>query len=1037
MVIESIIEYARRIRELRRAGPSNLEQALAPAFQRLLESLLPHISANELVVVPEFATPGVGRPDIALKRAGQPARSFIELKAPTKPGDPARWRDAHDKRQFARFQSLPIWAISNFSSLRVFQRDDQIAAIEILPEAALDSETTDARAERLIRKADTGGLIKALTPLAFASPPPANDAKQLAGNMAHAARLVRSIVADRLAELAEERVASAPLLDVRHEFREVLYAHPEAAGYDPRRFDPLFAAAFAQTLAFGLLLAREASDHLVDHDAWQHMPLEHALMRTTLRVLSQEEIVRGVGVGFDVMLDTVNSFEPAILARKTGRPDPILYFYEDFLEVFNPAERGRYGVYYTPVEVVTYIVAALDRALRDNLGTAGLIDEAVTLLDPAAGTGTFLLGAIEHVRRSTESSTGPGAVAGALRALSERLFAFELLVGPYAVAHYRARHAMGELPSHHRMGIYLADTLAEPGAAAPAGKLGFVAENIRTERHEADRIKQSQPILAIMGNPPYRRLRTGEVDELVGSWMDELWDDLKKPVRDAGWANQLNTFPEFSIAFWRWAIWKIFESEDAPGRGVVGFISNRTFLAGKPYAGLHKMLRERFDRIEIIDLRGDMRRGERAGVFGDQGVFDIQVGTAITLAIADGSKGRDDLARVFYIDSWAEGLFRRDAKLAWLVAGVETGTRPGAVEIVRGLLDDMKPVPFQREEWPSLACCIAFRKSGVKTENDLALVKVVRCDLRRAVTPLIASRNNPVYKPQLERQIMYRPLDRRWLYNDPKLVRRHGPAVQAVWGANNVALYAMPFATGAGPAVWCHGLLPDYHSFSGRGGYAFPLRNNRPGHGPFNMSPSLLAGLAATYGAPVSAEDTFDAILALLSATSYTLRFAEDLEDVFPHVPFPSDHALFVAAVELGREIRAVETFARPPGRNFLTRALARVETEPRDTLDVSDWNEGELFLCAGRTGRVSGLPKEIWDFSVSGYRLVSRWLDARKGLAADHALITQMRDLVGRIAELIDLFNRADSLLAQVLPSTLTRGGLGLHADETVSGDE
>jgi hypothetical protein len=293
--------------------------------------------------------------------------------------------------------------------------------------------------------------------------------------MAHAARLVRSIVEDRLAELVQAKVASAPLLDVRHEFREVLYAHPEAAGYDTRRFDPLFAAAFAQTLSFGLLLAREASkasDQQVDHDAWQHMPPEHALMRATLRVLSQEEIVGDVGVGFDVMMDTVNSFDPTILARKTGKPDPILYFYEDFLEVFDPEARKGYGVYYTPVEVVTYMVAALDRALRDNLGTVGLTGEEVTILDPAAGTGTFLLGVIEHVRHCIESSTGPGAVRGALLALSERLFAFELLVGPYAVAHYRLRHAMGKLPSHHRVGIYLADTLAEPGAAAPAGKLG-------------------------------------------------------------------------------------------------------------------------------------------------------------------------------------------------------------------------------------------------------------------------------------------------------------------------------------------------------------------------------------------------------------------------------------------------------------------------------------------------------------------------------------------------------------------------------------
>jgi hypothetical protein len=97
MTIESIVEYAFRIRELRRAGPSNLEQALAPAFQRLLEAVLPNISANELIVVPEFATPGVGRPDIALKRAGQPPRAFVELKSPTKPADPARYRDAHDK----------------------------------------------------------------------------------------------------------------------------------------------------------------------------------------------------------------------------------------------------------------------------------------------------------------------------------------------------------------------------------------------------------------------------------------------------------------------------------------------------------------------------------------------------------------------------------------------------------------------------------------------------------------------------------------------------------------------------------------------------------------------------------------------------------------------------------------------------------------------------------------------------------------------------------------------------------------------------
>ena len=615
---------------------------------------------------------------------------------------------------------------------------------------------------------------------------------------------------------------------------------------------------------------------------------------------------------------------------------------------------------------------------------------------------------------------------------------------------------MGASQAKQRVGVYLADTLAEPGAAAPEGRLGFVADNIRTERHEADRIKQCQPILAIIGNPPYRRLKTGEVGELVGNWMDELWDDLKEPVRNAGWANQLNTFPEFSIAFWRWAIWKIFESEGAPGRGVVAFISNRTFLAGKPYAGLRKMLRERFDRIEIIDLRGDVRRGERAGVTSDQGVFNIQVGTAITLAIADRSKADGELAGISYIDSWAEGLFSRDAKLAWLKSGEETGMRPGAVDIVRGLLDDMKPEPFQREEWPSIGSCFAFKRSGLQTKRDNFSYAHSRIALQERIAEFLAApddRARVMFHDSRDRKWVgaraipfdgnrivhagYRPLDNRYLYNHAAYGDFLRPELQSVWGATNVALYAMPFATGAGPAVWCHGLLPDYHAFSGRGGYAFPLRDNRSGHGPFNISRSLLAGLATNYGAPVSAESAFDAMLALLSATFYALRFAEDLEDVFPHVPLPTDHALFLAASELGREIRAVETFARPPGPAFLTRALARVETEPGGTLDASDWSEGEFFLCAGHTGRVSGVPKEIWDFSVSGYRLLPRWLAARQGLAVDHALISAMRDVVGRIANLIDLFARADTLLIQILPATLTKNALGLGANETSNNEQ
>ena len=1057
-MLTALIAYAKRIRELRQAQPTNLEQALAPAFQQLLEAVLPLVAAPGLTVVPEFATAGIGRPDIALKRAGQPPRAFVELKAPNKPDDPARYKDAHDKRQHERFQSLPVWAVSNFVSLRVYHRSELIDALEIVPARALDPATTDANADRAIRRAfDPDRLTAALMPLAIAAPPPARDADELAANLAHAARLVRGVIEDKLSELRSAGRTDAPLQRVRDEFRDVIYAHPESAGYSADHFDPLFAAAFAQTLAFGLLLVRETQSGPVDATAWRHMPVDHALLRTILRVLSEEEIANEIGVGFEVMIDAVNSFDPTILAQTTGKPDPILYFYEDFLKVFDPEARRRFGVYYTPVDVVSYVVAAIDRALRDHLGTSGLTDENVKLLDPATGTGTFLLGVIEHVRRAVEASEGPGAVNGALRALAKRIFGFEILVGPYAVAHYRLRHALRFSRINQRVGVYLTDALSRPGAAAAAGGLGFASDKIMEERREADEVKRRLPILAILGNPPYRRLAAGEVGELVGDWMNDLWDDLKAPVRDAGWGGELNTFPELSVAFWRWSLWKLFESEDAPGRGVVAFISNGKYVSGRPYAGLRQMMRERFDRIEIIDLHGDIRRGERAGVAGDEGVFDIQVGTAITLAIADGSKAPGTLAQVIYTDCWAEQLFAREDKLGWLRDGVETGARPGGVSGARGRLDDMKPEPFSNGEWASLEESFLFKRSGMETKRDDFLYSFSAKGIRDKITNFLNATDHDartVFHDTRDRKstnarnypfaassitlAAYRPLDRRHLYNHPAYGDFLRPELQAVWGNNNVAMFGMPFGTGAGPAVWCHGSLPDRHAFRGSyGGYAFPLRDHRPGYGPFNIAPALLEGLAMAYGAPVSAQDAFDAILALLSAKSYTLRFAQDLEDTFPHVPFPADHAHFQNAAALGRDIRAVQTYARAPGAAFLTSAIARVETTPTGALHAGQRVNDAIFLCADGSGRVSGVSEAVWSFSVSNYRVLPRWLDARKGLAPDHGFLTDLRDLVGRIGELIDLFDRADHVLEGALKATLGREALGLTPSETATEHE
>src|SRR5665811_256061 len=224
--------YAQRIRELRRANADAPETALAPAFQRLLEELLPLIpAAPQLTVVPEFLNPGVGRPDIALVRQGAPARAFVELKAPAKSADPTRWR-GHDQRQFERFKELLCWSTSNFSEFRLFHRDDELGAAVVVPEGALRPDQDDARANRAIADHDAAPFLQLIEMLTAGAgqEPVARDAEHLAALMAHSARLVRGIVRDRLAELHEEGEEHHPLLQVRQEFRDVLYAHPEAGG---------------------------------------------------------------------------------------------------------------------------------------------------------------------------------------------------------------------------------------------------------------------------------------------------------------------------------------------------------------------------------------------------------------------------------------------------------------------------------------------------------------------------------------------------------------------------------------------------------------------------------------------------------------------------------------------------------------------------------------------------------------------------------------------------------------------------------------
>ena len=206
--------------------------------------------------------------------------------------------------------------------------------------------------------------------------------------------------------------------------------------------------------------------------------------------------------------------------------------------------------------------------------------------------------------------------------------------------------------------------------------------------------------------------------------------------------------------------------------------------------------------------------------------------------------------------------------------------------------------------------------------------------------------------------------------------------------------------------------------------------DRRPEIASSNVSQELVRGLTAVYGTATAPEDIFDAILCLLSARSYTLRFAEDIEDVFPHVPFPAHYEIFMSAARLGADIHAVQTFARPPA-GLTDQTFVRLTTapEPGAVLKAGEAVGPRLALCGDGSGQVEGLPIALWGFEVSGYPVLRRWLEGRENQIVDLALFEAFRDVCARLAELADLYERADTILTEALEAPLTRSALWPNA--------
>ncbi|MCB1883670.1 MAG: N-6 DNA methylase [Geminicoccaceae bacterium] len=639
-----------------------------------------------------------GRPDIGVVADGLLC-GYVELKRPGLGADPTRLRGEQNRSQWAKFRALPNLVYTDGNAWTLFRAGERAASVRI-------ADDLPASGAAGLDGGAVGRLGALLQDFLTWEPVVPHEPQDLARFLAPLAHLLREEVHTAV------RQDGTYIANLAAEWRAYLF---------PDADDNRFADAYAQTLTYAMLLARvSGAENLEPDAAADALDRGNGLLAQTLRLLAQRDARREIDLGFGPLKRALEALDPRDFLERAGR-DPWLYFYEDFLAAYDRDLRNAYGVYYTPQEVVRCQVNLVSDLLRRRFNKRyAFADEGVTFIDPAVGTGTYPLVAIDHALELARERGGEGAIAGCATQLANNLFGFEILVGPYAVAHLRIgqrlKDAGAELPDG-RLRVYLADTLDSPNEH-PAGLVTAMGRKLVEERERARRVKAEQDILVCLGNPPYDRQQIAPDDAETrrkGGWVREgdaetprpILEDFLAPVRAAGQAVHLKNVYNDYVYFWRWALWKLFERQD--GRGIVSFITASSYLVGPGFAGMREEMRRAFDELWLIDLGGDNRGARRS-----ENVFAIQTPVAVAVGVRIGNGDRDTPARVRYAQ--VEGT--RAAKLARL-AGIGKPDDVAWRDCPDGWGDRFLPVGTgDYFAWPALTDVFPWQHSGVQFKRS-------------------------------------------------------------------------------------------------------------------------------------------------------------------------------------------------------------------------------------------------------------------------------------------------------------------------------
>ena len=921
-LIKIVEDYFSALRDAHRLGAGTPERSYYPAVATLMNAIGADLKGR-VICLSDLENVGAGHPDFGLyaksqlqsgkPRKGQmPERGVVEMK----PVADDAWLKARSNQVTRYFETYRLVIVTNLRDFLIIGEEPNGRAgkresFRLASDAASFWElvSTPRKSAERIGRAFGEYLMRALTQSVALREP-----KDLAWFLASYAR-------DAL-----ERVEAAGDLPALATVRSAL---EEALGmkFEGDKGEHFFRSTLVQTLFYGVfsswvLWARQKPPPTGRFE-WQkaiwhlNVPFVGALFQQLAAPRQLQPL--GLVELLDWTEATLNRVVKEEFLQKFNDADAVQFFYEPFLEAFDPVLRKQLGVWYTPGEVVTYMVARVDKALRDDLGVAdGLAADNVYVLDPCCGTGAYVTAVLQRIDRTLDEK-GLGNLKGQMvkKAALQRVLGFEIMPAPFIVAHLQVGSELqrlgASLKDPERASVYLTNALTgwEPAASKP---LPF--PELEEERKKAEQLKQEAPILVILGNPPYNSfagITIGEERDLSEAYRTSK--NVRKP--DGKGLNDLY------VRFFRMAERRIV---DKTGRGIVCFISNYSWLDGLSFTGMRERYLDAFDVIRIDCLNGDKYKTGKTTPGGkpDPSIFSteqnregIQVGTAIASLVRKTDHTPASTIRFRHL--WGTGK-RQD-----LLASAET--EPDIYDSVAPPLELGLPfIPTAATAgyalWPRIPDVLPSSFPGIQTARDEFLVGIDREGLESRLhdyfDPKISDEDMREKYPSVMAEIggfdsvgtreklrkrgmadsiiryAYRPLDVRWLYWEPetKLVDRNRAEYRPHVRSGNLTLCTQqkPRREWEPPQVVQSMACLDLID---RGSSNFPLRLKE---GP-NLSKSVAAFLSER-SLPI--ETALHHIVATLHAPTYRSENAGALRMNWPRVPLPGDANLLRASSALG-----------------------------------------------------------------------------------------------------------------------------------------